>query len=129
MISVTAQRLINELVESAMSRAVAEERCTRAEINDAVNQFDADKAALERYVLRKERTIHRMKNELKAATPKTLAVNQRGDAVYKLLAVIAVIMLLTIVSCSMLIAKDKKEQLQKQLKPRLDCVRLIKGMT
>lgn len=64
-LSPTAQHLIEALVESASAKGLAEEFYSRADINALVNKFDADKAALEAYVLRFERKVRRLKNELR----------------------------------------------------------------
>ena len=66
-LSPTAQHLIDALVESSGTKAATEDSylSTRAEINAALEKFDADKAALEAYVLRFERKVRRLKNELR----------------------------------------------------------------
>lgn len=71
-LSAKARTLINELIQSTSSKTVAEDRYTGSVVNSMVKQYDADKAALKAYVLRLERTVHRTRNELKAAKPEEL---------------------------------------------------------
>ena len=116
-LSAKARKLIDELINSATSKSLHEEYGTRADVNDAVNQFDADKAALEQYVFRLERTVHRTRNELK-----TVSAKQRGMATETCLTFVVIGVLLLFGAITAVVEKSMKLR-QDQLKPSVDCVR------
>lgn len=88
------------------------ERCHQANV-----KMEEAKRALDAYVLRLERTVHRTRNELKAVSAK-----QRGMATETCLTFVVIGVLLLFGAITAVVERSMKHR-QDHVKPSVDCVR------